>query len=93
MPDTRVEERCERSELYPSACAHCRGVPSWLEELRRELLRLPGWVTAKHVGTCCRCGDDFAPGAAIHVQPGHPYRDGERRWLAECCADEVTTDA
>jgi hypothetical protein len=85
------EERCELSDLYPSACAHCRPTPAWLDDLRRELLAQPGWVTAVHPGTCCSCGDDYAPGAAIQAR--RPSVEGRRRWLAECCADEVTADA
>lgn len=88
-----VEERCERTDLYPSACAHCRPTPAWLDELRRELLSRPHWVTAREPGTCSGCGDDFAPGAAVRLGIGRPYADGTRRWLAECCADEATADA
>lgn len=91
-PASAVEERCERTDLYPSACAHCRPVPGWLEELRRDLLTQPGWVTAVHLGVCCGCGEDYAPGAAIRAAGGRPFADGTRHYRAECCADEAGAD-
>jgi hypothetical protein len=87
-----IEERCEKSDLFPSACAHCRPTPAWLEELRRELLAQPGWFIAVHPGTCV-CGEDFAPGAAVRVVRGRPFADGTRHYRAECCADEAGADA
>jgi hypothetical protein len=85
----------ERCDLLVSACAHCRDGEraGWLAELRRELLTRPGWVAAVYPGRCCACGDDYAPGAAIHAAPGRPPVGSGRRWLAECCADEVSTHA
>lgn len=86
-------ERCELTELLVRECAHCRPLPAWLDELRRDLLAQPGWVTATQMGTCAGCGDDYAPGAAIRPLRGHPYKDGQRCVLAECCADKAINNA
>lgn len=82
MTQTQTETRCEKSDLLPRECAHCKGDAGADEELlahRARLLRSVRWIAANYPGTCSGCGDWYSPGTAI-------TRDGDS-WRAECCED------
>lgn len=49
------EERCERSDLLASQCAHCRGDVLESEPDFVVVARFP----AKYAGVCAACGEPF----------------------------------
>ncbi|GAA1281802.1 hypothetical protein [Saccharothrix xinjiangensis] len=61
------EERCQRSDLYLSACAHCRGLE--LDPALRNLaeVHIARWVVARGAGRCGGCGHDYAKGDRLAV--------------------------
>jgi hypothetical protein len=84
----QAEERCERTDLYVSQCAHCRGHVDPFQHANREraeLLASGRWIGAQYRGKCSSCGEWFGEGAAIQ-------RDSAGvGWVAECCAEAVTS--
>jgi len=80
MVDT--EERCPKTELIVSQCAHCRGDTDPEAEIladREALIRTGYWYPSKYDGICANCGQPFEANSAIRGDP--------RGWVAECCAD------
>lgn len=82
-----AELRCELTELLVDQCAHCRDLADPAEEQRlmRQRLATQGWIPADYPGKCGTCGDDYPPGTMIRKP-----RWGDRRWVAECCAEEMS---
>ena len=80
-----TEERCERTDLIVSQCAHCRPKPSLDDEIAQHRARLlasrRGWFRAQYFGRCAGCGDPYVPDTAIRRTP-----DG---YIAECCAEDT----
>ena len=75
MPSTS-EKRCERSDLFVSACAHCRDVPPSFADHDYEVSVVIG---ANYAGRCQGCGQSYDVGAMIG-------RSEEAGWvLMECC--------
>jgi hypothetical protein len=80
-------ERCERTELLVTDCAHCRGndqtpneqAAAERDQTRQRLASDPRWFPAQYPGKCERCGEWFQPGALIRM-------DVSVGWIAECCA-------
>lgn len=86
MPETR----CERSDLIPDQCWHCRGdvlepefaaaladieAPDWTQRDTAS-----PWVPAEWPGACSVCGERFGPGTLISRMPG------QAGW--QCCTEE-----
>jgi hypothetical protein len=91
-----VTARCDLTELLVEDCAHCRGNDKTIEEqataerleLRARLLSgavhsITSWFPARYPGHCAGCGTGFGEGTAI--------RTLALGYLAECCAEDVTT--
>jgi hypothetical protein len=76
---TAAVERCERSDLFPSDCGHCRTPDLYAEDVRREKRRLEqnakpkgepllgDWFKASYPGRCSRCPKPFEAGAEIRA--------------------------
>ncbi len=81
---TPTEERCERTELPVSMCAHCRPTPSIDEEIAQHRARLlasrRGWFVAQYAGRCAGCGEPYPPDTAI--------RRTTSGYIAECCSED-----
>lgn len=59
------EARCEKTDLLPSACAHCRGLsldPALVGLAEVQVLRR---YRAASVGTCPGCGHEYATGDVL----------------------------
>lgn len=77
-------DRCEKTDLLVTDCAHCRGSLSIEDQIRAEHVEIaarPGWHTAIYPGACSVCRDPFAPGTPI-------TRDADGGWMAACCASD-----
>lgn len=73
-----MAERCERTELLVTDCAHCRNLPDPPTE-RGE--RGP-WFAARFLGRCSNCDVYYAPGDDIRA-------DGHGGYLADCCGTDT----
>lgn len=64
---TQGEARCDRTDLLPSQCAHCRHLT--LDPALRDLaeVQITRWVRAATDGTCPSCGHETVPGDRIAV--------------------------
>jgi hypothetical protein len=81
-----VAERCERTDLLVTDCAHCRGLPD-LPTGPEPTLRPDGGgavtIAARYGGYCHECGRSIRIGDSITS-----VDDG---WVGECCV-EVSRD-
>jgi hypothetical protein len=83
-----VDERCERTDLLVSQCAHCKGNTRTPEEQveyemsqRRERYaaeEMVGWVPASFPGICAACEEPLVQDALIH-------RLSDVGWIGTCC--------
>lgn len=71
---TAPAERCERTDLLVSDCAHCRGHQSVEEQVQAERVTdrehpgAPGpWFAARWDGECSGCGDPINVGDTIRA--------------------------
>lgn len=92
------EQLCERSDLPPSMCAHCRGLgwepvidlaaalddePRRGEYLPRDnAMNTMPGFKAEFTSSCPGCNDEIKPGDRIARE-----RDGRRRWVCGPCFD------
>ncbi|MEV8439235.1 hypothetical protein AB0425_17810 [Actinosynnema sp. NPDC051121] len=77
IPPHAVEERCEKSGLFPSACAHCRGLtldPALVGLAEVQVLRR---YRARASGTCPSCRHEYANGDLL-AEVGEGVRICER---------------
>jgi hypothetical protein len=81
-----TEERCERTELPVSMCAHCKGQRSVEEQVKHE--GTGDWIFAQDPGDCAGCGTPFKEGELIH----RIFTDSHSRgfcWVSMCCEELV----
>lgn len=80
-----ADPRCDKSDLPPSMCSHCRGGQQdrYAAARRERLLDQPGVVAAKFPGRCGACGEPTRLGEGIMRNP-----DGHG-WLGECCMEDA----
>lgn len=87
---TSTEERCDKTDLLKSQCAHCR--PAAAPNIESSSLTNFGellaksqqgrWFTANYDGDCSVCGEDFEQGDDIRA-------DGSGGWQGRyCCAED-----
>lgn len=84
------EARCECCDLPTSSCGRVVEQQQRAEAVtrRQALIDTRRWFPSSYRGQCADCGDWFAAGDLITPQ----LVDGERRWVAQCCADEAATN-
>ncbi|NUS59163.1 MAG: hypothetical protein HOV66_30545 [Streptomycetaceae bacterium] len=73
------EERCERSDLPTSMCAHCRGHEERGTELTAADVVVSAAFEARFPGRCEGCGNAIREGDAIA-----PLRDSSGYVCPEC---------
>jgi hypothetical protein len=56
-------ERCEKSDLYPEECAHCRGLQLDVGDLAETTI-VKRWRAVRS-GTCRTCGHQYDEGDLI----------------------------
>lgn len=78
-PPEAPEERCEKTDLYVSQCAHCRGHDNPKPAYRPQHVKLGGWKVAEEPGECCRCGKPFRVRHTVRWD----FDDGG--WIAHNC--------
>lgn len=61
VPDQR--ERCEKSDLWPEECAHCRGLEPAVGDLAETTI-VRRWRAVRD-GTCPTCQHGYEPGDLI----------------------------
>ena len=72
-----MADRCTVTDLLSDECAHCRRIPDPGTEPSPRARAVT--ITAGYPGRCAACGEAFAAGATITVDP-----DGHG-WVADCC--------
>jgi hypothetical protein len=77
-----MAERCERTDLLVTDCAHCRDLPD-LDAEEIVVVRRGTWFTALYGGRCANCKTTFEAGDQIRAD-GY----GNGGWLAECCRED-----
>lgn len=79
-----TEERCERTDLLVSQCAHCRPAPP---PTPRDTSAFGPWFVARFESDC---DGDGGPQCLGVIEEGEPCRsDGDGGWLCQGCgADE-----
>lgn len=75
---TAAVDRCERTELPPEMCSHCRGH----DERPVPKPALGPWFEAAYAGRCCRCGRPFNFLDIVRAD----WPDGSGYISHECCS-------
>jgi hypothetical protein len=79
----KTEQRCERSDLPVSMCAHCRGLDHVPTPIDDDPFDAPSdlgpTIAAKFDSECGNCGDPIAV--------GEPITSAYEGWVHERCAE------